>query len=180
MTTENFHTNTTRGHGAHAYVGHMTRLLLFRLAVVLVDSPMTHQRTGQHLRGRMGRVRRSETNVPLCPSLRLGEELRWLTFKVSVAAWFWPHWNAFVACDKIPKFALVIYCMRWWMISFQQTFDKENVSDPKSAEEEEDSEKYIPPNNVMNDCKWKTWIQDFQRLALHCWSQMSKKALTWL
>lgn len=35
----------------------MIRLLLFHLAVLLLDSPMTHRRTGQHLRGRTGRVR---------------------------------------------------------------------------------------------------------------------------
>lgn len=69
---------------------------LFHLSVVLLDSSMTHRRT-EHLRGRTWRVRRSETNVPLCPSLRLGEEPPWLTLKVSTAAWFWPHRNIYLS-----------------------------------------------------------------------------------
>lgn len=86
-----------REHGARASLGQMISLFfLFHLSVVLLDSPMSHQWT-EHLRGWTGRVRRSETNVPLCPSLRLGEEPRWLTLKVSTAAWFWPHRNIYLS-----------------------------------------------------------------------------------
>lgn len=63
LTTENLHTNTTRGHRACAFLRQLISLLLFHLAVVLFNSLMTHQRTGQHLRGRTVKVRCKETNI---------------------------------------------------------------------------------------------------------------------